>query len=136
MKKGKLAFHKHAKEVIERNLPEMFGGNNILYVAIEMFASVGEKAGMCGSPVPVLEAIETLSSFIDKTTEEDRILGEYGERTWKTYVYVMSGIVGRLILERLHPESKVLFAREFEVEEDHVLKPSWPLGHAIENLIH
>jgi len=138
MDKGKAAFHKHAKEVIELKLPKNFGGENVLYVAIESLAGVGEKAGMgSGVVVPVVEAIEILTSFIEKKTEEDLMLGEdVGERTWKSYFHVMTGIVGRLILERLHPDSKVLFAREFELGEDHILKPSWPLGHAIEKLIH
>eukprot|EP00579_Thalassiosira_antarctica_P020826 CAMPEP_0201963210 /NCGR_PEP_ID=MMETSP0904-20121228/9148_1 /ASSEMBLY_ACC=CAM_ASM_000553 /TAXON_ID=420261 /ORGANISM="Thalassiosira antarctica, Strain CCMP982" /LENGTH=284 /DNA_ID=CAMNT_0048509775 /DNA_START=111 /DNA_END=962 /DNA_ORIENTATION=- len=120
MDKGMVFFHKHAKEVIERKIPENFGGGNVLYVAIEMFAGVGTKAGMGGSVVgivPILDAIEILSTFIEETATEDRMLGEEGERTWRTYVHVMSGIVGKLILQRLHPESKVLFVREFELEE-------------------
>ena len=137
MNKGKAAFHKHAMETIERKLPKNFGGENVLYVAIEMLAGVGEKAGMGGVVVPVVEAIEILSNFIETKTEEDLMLGEeVGDRTWKSYVHVMSGIVARLILERLHPDSKVLFLREFELGEDHILKPTWPLGHAIEKLIH
>mmetsp|Transcript_36451 Transcript_36451/g.76519 ORF Transcript_36451/g.76519 Transcript_36451/m.76519 type:complete len:355 (+) Transcript_36451:93-1157(+) len=138
MEKGKATFHEHAKEAIELKLPKNFGGENVLYLAIESLAGVGEKAGMGGGvAVPVVEAIEILSTFIEKKTEEDLMLGEgAGERTWRSYFPVMTGIVGRLILERLHPDSKVLFAREFEIAEDHILKPSWPLGHAIEKLIH
>lgn len=138
MEKGKAAFLEHAKEAIELKLPKNFGGENVLYLAIESLAGVGEKAGMGGGvAVPVVEAIEILSRFIEEKTEEDLLLGEgVGDRTWRAYFHVMTGIVGRLILERLHPDSKVLFAREFEIAEDHILKPSWPLGHAIEKLIH
>ena len=137
MEGGMSAFHWHATEAVEQKLPENFGGENVLYVAIEMLAAVGEKAGMGGGViVPVSDAIETLSDFIKKKTEEDLMLGEECERTWKTYVHVMSGIVGKLILGRLHPGSKVLFLREFQLGEDNFLKPSWPLGHAIEKLMH
>lgn len=136
MDKGKAAYYTHAKEAIERKLPENFGGENVLYLAIEMFAAVGEKAGTGGVVVPVAKAIEALTVFIEKKTKEDLLVGEGSERTWKSYVHVMSGIVGRLILEKLHPESRILFVREFKLGEDHVLKPSWPLGRAIEKLSH
>lgn len=137
MEKGKAVFHEHAKEAIELKLPKNFGGEKVLYLAIESLAGVGEAAGMGGGVVvPVVEAIEILSRFIQEKTEEDLMLGEEGERTWKSYFHVMTGIVGKLILERLHPDSKILFARHFELGEDHILKPSWPLGHAIEKLIH
>lgn len=136
MEKGKAEFQEHVKKVIDQNLPENVGSEKVVYVAIEMLAGAGEKAGMGGGAAEsVSNAIEILTSFIEKKTKEDRMLGVEGERTWRTYGFVMSAIVGRLILERLHPESKVLFARNFELGKDHILKPSWPLGHAIEQLI-
>jgi len=136
MEKGKAAFYNHAKKVIDQTLPKNLGGENVLYVAIEMFGAVGEKAGMGGGVVvPVTKAMERLSTFMEEKTKEDVLLGEGCEqRTWRTYVPVMSALVGILILEKLHPDSNILFLREFELGGNHVLKPSWPLGYAIEKL--
>eukprot|EP00591_Stephanopyxis_turris_P013498 CAMPEP_0195508744 /NCGR_PEP_ID=MMETSP0794_2-20130614/1873_1 /TAXON_ID=515487 /ORGANISM="Stephanopyxis turris, Strain CCMP 815" /LENGTH=231 /DNA_ID=CAMNT_0040635795 /DNA_START=352 /DNA_END=1050 /DNA_ORIENTATION=+ len=136
MEKGKALFHRHVTEAIEQNIPKNFGGEDVLYVAIEMLAAVGEKAGMGGGVMlPVAAAIQTLSNFIEEKTKEDALLGETVERTWKTYVHVMTGIVGKIILGRLHPESRIVFLWKFELGEDHALKPSWPLGRAIEKLL-
>jgi len=137
MVEGKAAFYERVKKAVEREVPDNFGGANVRYVAIEMFAGVGNAAGMDGGVVvPVPDAIEKLSCLIEKKTEEDRAFGKEGDRTWRTYSHVMGGIVARLVLERLHPETEVLFVRNFELGEGHILKPSWALGCGIEKLMH
>jgi hypothetical protein len=136
MDRGIDLVRRQAKHVIEHHVPAHFGGENVLYVAIEMFGGVGEQAGMSGSTVgavSVADAIERLSHFVAEAAAEDRTLGN-GARTWRTYWPVNSGIVATLILQRLHPAAKVVFVREFEPEAGRVLKPTWSLGYAIANL--
>jgi len=134
MEKGLAQVRQHASSVIEHIVPEKFGGRNVLYVAIEMFGGVGQKAGISGSTVGALsvgDAIERLSDFTAKAIADD--CTPECERTWRTYSDVYTGTVATLMLRRLHPEAKVLFLREFELEGN-VLKPSWSLGYAIANL--
>lgn len=135
MVRGMALYSLHVEEAMRvAAIPEDFGKeSDVLYIAIEMLAGVGEKAGVGGIVMTVAKAMDVLSSFIESEVEEDKKRGN-DERTWRTYVYVMSGIVGKVILERLHPDSRILFLREFKLADNHSLKPSWPLGCAIDSL--
>jgi hypothetical protein len=131
MEQGMVLYSNHVEKAIA-DIPEAFGGTGVFFVAIEMLAAVGEKAGIGGIVMSVTEAMDALATFIQKEVEHDQELGDDYERTWRTYVHVMSGIVGKSILAKLHPESTIMFLREFKIRDGHILKPSWPLGCAIE----
>jgi hypothetical protein len=131
MKQGMALYSNHVEKAIA-DVPQAFGGTGVFFVAIEMLAAVGEKVGIGGIAMSVAEAMDSLSKFILEEVEHDQELGDEHERTWRTYVHVMSGIVGKSILAKLHPESTIMFLREFELGDGHTLKPSWPLGCAIE----
>mmetsp|Transcript_13790 Transcript_13790/g.15854 ORF Transcript_13790/g.15854 Transcript_13790/m.15854 type:complete len:329 (-) Transcript_13790:41-1027(-) len=127
-------FKKRVSKIVQTELPENYGGDNILYFAVELLAGAGEKAGMGSvNKTTVSDAIHKFTNYINKNIDEE-VLESTTKRTWRDYVYVMNAVVGVLILQRLHPNSEILFCREFELREDHVLKVSWPLGYAIQTL--
>jgi hypothetical protein len=131
-------FRGHIRAEVDRTLVDNFGQHHeheTLFLAIEMFAAVGEKAGMKGQVVPATDAVNRLEAYVDQLIDADKLLDSEAKRSWKTYVHVMSGIMSAYILSRLHNEANVLFLRQYQHEPSGAtLKPSWCLGHAISSL--
>ena len=153
MEKAVMEFQARVTSAVDAKLTNsgLRDEEHVMYLAIEMFAGVGEKAGMKGlRGLTAKTALKKLRLFVEKAIQDDKDANEEDERTWRTYVHVMTGLMASAVLEHLHPNAEVLFLREFEAEQvesggvmqsvgkelQDSLKPSWSLGYAIEALIH
>jgi len=139
MEKGTNYYRSTVTSAIDKILPTtqyFVGTDGDMFLAIEMLAAAGEKAGIGGQIIPIPEAIEALEEYVIMCKKEEVEAGPYVERkTWRSYVHVMSSIAGVKLLSLLNPNSKILFSRTYSIpESDTPLKPSWALGKALKML--
>jgi len=114
------------------------GTDGDIFLAIEMLAAAGEKAGIGGQVVPVPDAMSALEKYVTKCKKEEaeqKALNRIEQKTWRDYVHVMSSITGSKLLSLLNPNTSILFLRTYSIPGSSMpLKPSWALGKALKLL--
>ena len=118
-------------ETTLEDMPKNLGSEGAVFIGIEMLAAAASAAGIPSCTfIPVSSAIKSINSFLSDSTSNETP----GSKTWKDYVQQMSSIILLKMLSNIHPGSKVLFEREFEMKGKR-LKPSWGLGLAVGKFI-
>ena len=121
--------------ILDSGIGTDFGGDETIWLAIEMLAAAGEAAGIGGCVMGVAEAGNVLNEFVVSSVKLDGERPEDFQRDWRTYVKVMSAVMGVALLSRLRQSSRILFSRQFAIRPEELLKPSWSLGIAVSRLM-